>query len=373
MPIRVLVVDDSVFFRKRVKEILDTDSDITVIDTANNGQVAVEKAAALKPDVITMDIEMPVLDGISAVRKIMAQTPIPILMFSSLTHEGAQATLEALDAGAVDFLPKSFDEIAKDKEQVKQLLRARVKALGGRPARMKRPTPPPAPPSRPSPTQIARRVTPAPAVSKVTRKRPSPSRSSYNLVAIGTSTGGPVALQRVLTVLPANFPLPLLLIQHMPASFTPAFAQRLNALCQIEVREAKDGDMLKPGLALLAPGGKQMRVVPRGGKLLVTVNEGPPVQGHAPSVDVLFHSVAEKVGSMAVGAILTGMGADGAEGLLAMRQAGARTVAQDEATSVVYGMPRMATINGGAEVVRPLSQIAPAVVNLLRSGAAKAA
>ena len=159
-------------------------------------------------------------------------------------------------ATSVLMLLLGFDEIAKDKEQVKQLLRARVKALGGRPARMKRPTPPPAPPSRTSPTQIARRVTPAPAVSKVTRKRPS--RSSYNLVAIGTSTGGPVALQRVLTVLPANFPLPLLLIQHMPASFTPAFAQRLNALCQIEVREAKDGDMLKPGLALLAPGGKQM-------------------------------------------------------------------------------------------------------------------
>ena len=358
MPIRVLVVDDSVFFRKRVKEILDTDSDITVIDTANNGQVAVEKAAALKPDVITMDIEMPVLDGISAVRKIMAQTPIPILMFSSLTHEGAQATLEALDAGAVDFLPKSFDEIAKDKEQVKQLLRARVKALGGRPARMKRPTPPPAPPSRPSPTQISRRVTPAPAVSKVTRKRPS--RSSYNLVAIGTSTGGPVALQRVLTVLPANFPLPLLLIQHMPASFTPAFAQRLNALCQIEVREAKDGDMLKPGLALLAPGGKQM-ILERGSGAVARVKivDGRPDMSYKPSVDLTFASVSETYPGRVLSVVMTGMGADGRDGARRLKAAGSTVWAQDEDSCVVYGMPMAVVTAGLADEVLSLEQIGP--------------
>ena len=360
MPIRVLVVDDSVFFRKRVKEILDTDSDITVIDTANNGQVAVEKAAALKPDVITMDIEMPVLDGISAVRKIMAQTPIPILMFSSLTHEGAQATLEALDAGAVDFLPKSFDEIAKDKEQVKQLLRARVKALGGRPARMKRPTPPPAPPSRTSPTQISRRVTPAPAVSKVTRKRPSPSRSSYNLVAIGTSTGGPVALQRVLTVLPANFPLPLLLIQHMPASFTPAFAQRLNALCQIEVREAKDGDMLKPGLALLAPGGKQM-ILERGSGAVARVKivDGRPDMSYKPSVDLTFASVSETYPGRVLSVVMTGMGADGRDGARRLKAAGSTVWAQDEDSCVVYGMPMAVVTAGLADEVLSLEQIGP--------------
>lgn len=276
MSIRVLVVDDSSFFRRRLTEILAKDGDISIIDTAVNGREAVDKAQALKPDVITMDVEMPVLDGISAVREIMAQQRIPILMFSSLTHEGAKATLDALEAGAVDFLPKKFEDIARDKDEAGTLLRERVRAVA-RKRQLGRPTFSSTYSNSTLPrtdSSLSSKPAERPALSRSALDRPrvtervapassgryTASGKSYKLVAIGTSTGGPVALQRIITSLPADFPLPIVLIQHMPAAFTGAFAQRLNTLAKIEVCEAKDNDVLRPGVAYLAPGGKQMLI-----------------------------------------------------------------------------------------------------------------
>ena len=278
MAVKVLVVDDSSFFRRRVSEILEQDSNIQVIGFAVNGREAVDKARELKPDVITMDVEMPVLDGISAVKEIMAATPTPILMFSSLTRDGATATLDALDAGALDFLPKKFEDIARNNEDAIALLQNKVKEIGrrrlsrfSRPAPISRPTPAPAPRSSSTantssgivqPDRSFSRPAPAssPAASSSSTSNIRASGKQYQLVAIGTSTGGPVALQTILTQLPANFPHPILLIQHMPAAFTPAFAARLNGLCRINVKEAQNGDRLVPGTAYLAPGGQQMLI-----------------------------------------------------------------------------------------------------------------
>ena len=268
MAVKVLVVDDSSFFRRRVSEIINQDPMLTVIDTAQNGREAVDKALLLRPDVITMDIEMPVMDGISAVREIMAKCPTPILMFSSLTHEGAKSTLDALDAGALDFLPKKFEDIARDKDEAVKLLQQRVKEISRKRFLMTPSARPkaPEPVARPPLGSAAPRATERQADSLRPATTASFKRSgkTYQLVAIGTSTGGPVALQNVLTKLPGDFPHPILLIQHMPATFTAAFAARLNGLCQIGVKEAEDGDVLKPGHAYLAPGGKQMLLEGRG-------------------------------------------------------------------------------------------------------------
>jgi len=343
MVARVLIVDDSSFFRRRVSEILSSDSHIEVIGMAKNGLEAIEQVEKLKPDVITMDIEMPIMDGITAVRRIMQQSPTPILMFSSLTTDGAQATLDALDAGAVDFLPKKFDDISSDRDEAKRVLCARVRLIAAR--------------GLVKPSTASKAVTKPASESVSVKATVLPSKGDYQLIAIGTSTGGPVALQDVLTKLPKNFPLPIILIQHMPASFTPAFSKRLNGLCQIEVQEAANGDMLKPGLALLAPGGKQMEVVKRGGVSYIKISEPLPSQNYKPSVDVAFSSVAETYPGKALGIILTGMGADGREGAKKMKQGGSKLWSQDEASCVVYGMPAAVAEAGLSDHVLPLSSI----------------
>ncbi|MEW6646988.1 MAG: chemotaxis response regulator protein-glutamate methylesterase [Pseudomonadota bacterium] len=357
MPVRVLIVDDSGFFRRRMTEMLNADPRLEVVGTANDGAQAVEQVSKLRPDVVTMDIEMPVMDGIAATRRIMATTPTPILMFSSLTTDGAKATLDALDAGAVDYLPKKFEDISRDQDEAKRQLCERVYAIGSnkRAARPQRPAPA-------APTAAARpAAAPAAAVRPANGTMPPARRGQYRLVAIGTSTGGPVALQQVLTKLPGNFPLPLVLIQHMPGSFTPAFAQRLNQQCAIEVREAKDGDELKPGLALLAPGGKQMVLDQRAGRTTVRITESEPGQNYKPSVDVTFTSVARIFPGQALAVVLTGMGADGREGARLMKQGGSSVWAQDEASCVVYGMPAAIVDAGLADAVLPLSDIGMAI------------
>jgi two-component system chemotaxis response regulator CheB len=351
MAVKVLVVDDSGFFRRRVSEILSADSNIQVVGTATNGKEAIDQALALKPDVITMDYEMPMMDGITAVRHIMQRCPTPVLMFSSLTHEGARVTLDALDAGAVDFLPKNFEDISRNPEKVKQLLCEKILSISrsnrrvshySAPAPVAAPAPTPAPssvgsfassaPARPAPTPIpARTHAHAPATSS-----PVPKRKNYKLVAIGTSTGGPVALQRVLTQLPANFPAPIVLVQHMPAAFTKAFAERLDKLCRISVKEAEDGDILRPGLALLAPGGKQMMIDGRGA---VKILPGDERLNYKPCVDITFGSAAKSYGDKVLAVVLTGMGADGREGARLLKQGGSSIWAQDEASCVIYGMP----------------------------------
>lgn len=337
---RVLVVDDSSFFRRRVTAILEENPKIEVIGTAADGLEAVKKTAELKPDVITMDIEMPVMDGITAVRRIMQATPTPVLMFSSLTTAGAKATLDALEAGAIDFLPKKFEDISEDREEAKRLLCARVRLIGARGL------------PKSSATTTSQ---PLPKRSLPAGKRPT--KGNYKLVAIGTSTGGPVALQKVLIELPANFPLPLILIQHMPGSFTPAFAQRLDGLCQITVKEAQDGDELSPGLALLAPGGKQMQLVSRHGSVVVRISDSQPDQTYKPCIDITFSSVAKVFGGKVLSVVLTGMGADGREGVRELKKLGSTIWSQDEESSVVYGMPAAVAEAGLSDYVLPLNEI----------------
>ena len=360
MAVKVLVVDDSGFFRRRVSEILGADPNIQVVGTATNGREAIEQAQALKPDVITMDYEMPMMDGITAVKNIMQRCPTPVLMFSSLTHEGARVTLDALDAGAVDFLPKNFEDISRNPEKVKQLLCEKIHTIARSNRRASQPQPAvprsapvvaprPSAASSASPGSVRQSAPVAPAATS-----PAPKRKSYRLVAIGTSTGGPVALQRVLTQLPANFPAPILLIQHMPAAFTKAFAERLDKLCRISVKEAEDGDVLRPGLALLAPGGKQMMVDGRG---VVKILPGDERLNYKPCVDITFGSAAKSYNDKVLAVVLTGMGADGREGARLLKQSGSQVWAQDEASCVIYGMPMAVVKANLADAVYSLDDI----------------
>jgi len=348
-----------------------------VVGVAANGREGVELAESLRPDVITMDYEMPVMDGISAVREIMKKHPVPVLMFSSLTYEGARVTLDALEAGAVDFLPKNFEEIARDGGQLQKILIDRVLDVArSRPA--SRVPPSLSPSSRPA-SPSARTMPTKPSVSgrplipgrqaaqpsqEETSRRPSrksPARH-YAVVGIGTSTGGPVALQRVLTALPASFPSPIVLVQHMPASFTPAFAERLNKLCQIEVRQAEEGDILRPGLALLAPGGKQMMIENRSGQPRVRILPGDERLNYRPCVDVTFGSLARAYPGKTLGVILTGMGSDGREGCRMMKQSGSPIWSQDEKSSVIYGMPMAVAKAGLSDEVLSLDDIGPRLI-----------
>lgn len=385
MSIRVLIVDDSSFFRRRLSEIIAADVEMVVAGTANNGREAVDKALELKPDVITMDVEMPLMDGIQAVREILKQQRVPILMFSSLTHAGAKATLDALEAGAVDFLPKKFEDIARDKGEAIELLRQRIKAVARRRSTPARATAAPAPasvvgpsssPARPSTiarTPLARAEllkSPERETTESSLDKPfKVSGKQYKLVAIGTSTGGPVALQTIITALPANFPLPILLVQHMPAAFTGAFAARLNSLAKIEVREAADGDVLKPGVAYLAPGGKQMLVEgsEQAAKLRIKEDDSPRIT-FKPSVDVTFATASKIFSDKVLAVVLTGMGSDGRDGCRLLKQAGSRIWAQDEASCVVYGMPQAVTAAGLTDVEVSLPDVATKLMSEVGHG-----
>jgi two-component system chemotaxis response regulator CheB len=346
---RVLVVDDSGFFRRRIVEILEADARIRVVGTAANGKEAIALVSELKPDVVTMDIEMPVMDGITAVRHIMASNPTPVLMFSSLTHDGAQATLDALEAGAIDFLPKRFEDIAKDRNEAKLLLRRRIHAV----ARQRRPA----------------AEVPGPARKDVQRAAPATSvrlrRGQIQVVVIASSTGGPVALAQVLTKLPSAYRYPVLVVQHMPASFTPAFAARLDQQCSVRVKEAEDGDVLRPGQVLLAPGGRQMTVQQRNGEVQVVISDGDDSLHYKPCADVTFSSVASVFGAKSLGLVLTGMGADGREGARALKKLGASIWTQDEASCVIYGMPMAVAEAGLSDQVLALRDIGS---NLAQAG-----
>lgn len=371
MGIKVLVVDDSVFFRRRVSEILNSHPQLEVIDTANNGKEALEKVQQLRPDVVTMDIEMPVMNGIDAAREIMRVRPTPILMFSSLTHEGAKATLDALDAGAVDFLPKKFEDIARDREEAITLLQQRVISISRhrvRPLLSQRPATSSLSASRTPATSNS--ATPLRATAPAAENRPvrpaalNTRRSGkvYQLVAIGTSTGGPVALQNILTKLPGNFPHPILLIQHMPATFTAAFASRLNNLCQINVKEAADGDVVQPGTAYLAPGGKQMVLDGRPGAMRIRILDGGERMNYKPCVDITFASCARQYRDKVLAVVLTGMGADGRDGAKLLHEQGATIWAQDEESCVVYGMPQAIVKAGIAAEILPLERVAQRIM-----------
>lgn len=373
MAYTVLVVDDSMFFRRRVKDILNQHPELEVIGDASNGVEAIKKVQELRPDVVTMDVEMPVMDGIAAVREIMAKAPTAILMFSSLTHDGAEATLDALDAGALDFLPKKFEDIARNRKEAVDLLQSKVKALGRRKALVWKKKAP----SVPSPgTTVSTRkfIRTSSSLNEAVNTSVSSSTihasgKGYKLLAIGTSTGGPVALQKILTAIPASFPYPILLVQHMPGTFTTAFAERLNTACKIQVKEAENGDKIQSGFAYLAPGGRQMLVEghSRDARLKVTDVTGMEQITYKPSVDLTFASVARVFDGDVLGVILTGMGADGREGCRALKSNGAKIWAQDEKSSVVYGMPQAVTAANIAEKNIALDDFATHILTEMRA------
>ncbi|SHJ06902.1 two-component system, chemotaxis family, response regulator CheB [Malonomonas rubra DSM 5091] len=342
--IRVLVVDDSALVRNILSQGLSLDPNIEVVGTASDPYIARDKIIELNPDVLTLDVEMPRMDGVAFLRKLMPQFPIPTIMVSSLTQRGKQITIDALDAGAVDFVAKPTSNVSAGLNAMLMELRAKVKIA--------------------STANVShwkgKRVAPKPQ----TVASNALAESTDKVIAIGASTGGTEAIRRVVEEFPVQTP-GVVIVQHMPGGFTKMFADRLNQLCQMEVREAKDGDRVRSGLILIAPGGVQLKVIRSGGFYQVRCSGTDKVSGHCPSVDVMMNSVAQNVGKNAIGAMLTGMGADGAEGMLAMKNAGARCIAQDEATSVVFGMPKVAYEKGGASKLVPLEKIASSLLGLL--------
>ncbi|MEO6913783.1 MAG: chemotaxis response regulator protein-glutamate methylesterase [Candidatus Baltobacteraceae bacterium] len=346
MPISVLVVDDSAFMRRAISKMLELEPEIVVSATARSGEDAVEKAARLNPDVITMDVEMPGIGGLEAVRQIMAARKVPIIMVSSLTREGAETTFRALDLGAVDFIPKPDSAYVEIKNVARDLI-AKVRVFARRPA-------PGTPPARE--TQRARRRT---------------LRERFECVAIGTSTGGPVALSRIIPKIPADFPIPIVIVQHMPAGFTRPLAERLDAQSHIRVLEGHEGMILRAGLALVVPSGKQLHLARSGGEVEVRLVPDRDHSLHVPSVDVMIAEVAQIYGSRSLGVILTGMGQDGVAGLRELKTRGGYVVGQDEASSVVYGMPRAASVAGLVDRVAALDDIPPLLCELTNTSFAR--
>ncbi len=357
MTIRILVVDDSPFMRKSLQKMLEEAPDLKVVATARDGVDALEKIEEYNPDIVTLDIEMPRMDGITCLKKIMATHPLPVLMVSSLTQEGAQATLDALSLGALDFIPKESSFATMTIMQIQQDLQEKVRRLATSPKF--HPRSPAEPPAHAAP--------PAPAAARPLPARPAvplppgtalPISPMADLLVIGSSTGGPKALQDILPALPADLPVPCLVVQHMPSTFTKPFADRLDGLCQVHVKEAEQGESLKAGTVYIAPGGIHMLYGARGPKGCVELSPEPVTSLHRPSVDVLFLSVAEQYRGQVLATILTGMGADGAKGMEQLKRKGAHTLAESEESCVVYGMPRAAVERGCVDLVAPLPDIA---------------
>lgn len=434
MPTKVLIVDDSSFFRKRLKEIIESDPTMSVVGEAKDGKEGVDMTVKLRPDVITMDVEMPVMDGITSVKEIMAKCPTPVLMFSSLTHEGASATFKALEAGAIDFMPKNFDDIAHRREDatkaliqsIKTVSRSRVRRVvsstlsSARPATSTvasarlatttaaRPSLATATTARPGaastlsrPSTLASRTAPASAPASSSASATSgaalgqfkkisdllvqdpgvpaaakkftfgdhkaettafrKSGKTHKIVAIGSSTGGPIALQEIIPKLP-KLNVPVIVVQHMPGSFTQTFASRLDGMSQLHVVEGKDGDILEPGTCYIAPGGKQMIFEKVGVQTRIRIITDQGKLTYNPCVDVTFASLAQIYDSKVLGMILTGMGSDGCEGCSILKKKGSVIWAQNEETCVVYGMPQAIVNAGVAELVLPLQEIAPSIV-----------
>jgi two-component system chemotaxis response regulator CheB len=326
--IKVLIVDDSAFVRRSLTTILEKDKDIKVIATASNGEESLDLARRLDPDVITMDVEMPRMDGLTALRHIMEENPLPVVMVSSLTQEGAQTTLKALELGALDFIPKLGSGAVPDMTRLEAELCAKVKALARRKAFMRLAFAR----SKSQPRECA-----LPAAYPAAGGERA---GGYEIVAIGVSTGGPPAVQKVLSALPAGFSAPILIAQHMPAAFTGPFAERLNSQCALCVKEAEPVERLKGGTAYICPGGKHLRLENRGGVLTGVVTEDPKEALYKPSANVLMETAGMALGRRALGVILTGMGSDGLEGIKVLKEKGGRAIAQSEASCVVYGMPK---------------------------------
>ncbi|HTZ19034.1 MAG TPA: chemotaxis response regulator protein-glutamate methylesterase [Dissulfurispiraceae bacterium] len=341
--IRVLIVDDSALVRKVLTEQLSMHGDIEVVGTASDPYVARDKIAALRPNVITLDIEMPRMNGLTFLEKLMKYYPIPTIVVSSLTPQNSEATLRALHLGAVEVInkPGSHYSVPEDCSKLVRAVRAAAQAIPAKPLGI-------------------------PAIACGSDQQPALLSTTHKVIAIGASTGGTVALECVLRELPSSV-AGTVIVQHMPEQFTASFAKRLNSVCSMEVREAKENDGVIPGVALVAPGNCHMVLQLDGARYIVKMKDGPPVHYQRPSVDVLFQSVARNAGSNALGILLTGMGADGARGLLAMRQNGAYTIAQDEKSCVVFGMPKEAINLGAACEITALTQIPKSIVGHLNA------
>jgi len=345
IPLKVLIVDDSALMRQLLTQIIGSDPELTVVGTACDPYVAREKIKALNPDVLTLDIEMPRMDGLTFLEKLMRGHPMPVIMVSSLTSKGADTTLRALSLGAIDYVSKPKIDVSNGTIEQAEVIIAKVKAAAK--ARVRKPT--------------AATALPTPSGGNAYR-----FSATHKVVAIGASTGGTEALKELLSPLPADFP-GIVIVQHMPEAFTRQFAERLDSLCKIRVKEAQDGDRILPGHALLAPGGHHMAVVRNCTEYAVHVYRGERVNRHLLSVDVLFSSCARNMGKNALGVLLTGMGADGAKGMLEMKQADSFNIAQDESTCVVFGMPREAILLNAVDQVLPLDRIPNALLQRLGS------
>ena len=364
--IRVVVVDDSALIRSLLSSLINSQSDMECVGTANDPYMAREMIRNLNPDVITLDVEMPRMDGLDFLEKLMRLRPMPVVMVSTLTERGADTTLRALELGAVDFVAKPRIGIAQGLQDIAGEIAEKLRIAAR--ARVRRVTPPAAPAG----PVAARPAGGAAASVPASAPKPSAPLASYSrastekIVAIGSSTGGTEALREVLTQLPADFPA-VLVTQHMPPGFTKSFADRLNSLCRMHVKEAEHGERVLPGHTYIAPGGRHMALARSGANYVIEIEDGPPVNRHKPSVDVLFRSVARHAGANALGVMLTGMGRDGADAMKEMRDAGAHNIGQDEASSVVYGMPREAAAVGAVHEVLPLTRIAQGLMGQIRS------
>jgi two-component system chemotaxis response regulator CheB len=352
MPIKVLIIDDSALIRSLLTELINSQPDMSVVGTAPDPYIARERIKALNPDVLTLDVEMPRMDGLDFLEKLMRLHPMPVVMVSSLTEKSSDITMRALELGAFDYVTKPKIDISKGlHESCREIVE---KIRGAASAKV---------------TNLVKRTCQLKVEKKYNADVVLPALNTHimtteKLVIIGASTGGTEALKDVLTALPADSP-GILITQHMPAAFTTAFANRLDRLCRISVKEARDGDRVLPGHAYIAPGDRHLLLARSGANYITRIADGPPVSRHRPSVDVLFRSAANSAGKNCIGVILTGMGDDGANGMLEMKQAGAHTIAQDEASCVVFGMPKEAIARGGVDEIAPLTDIPRRIINCL--------
>lgn len=366
-PLRVLVVDDTVLYRKIVSDVLAAIPGVEVVGSAHNGKAAIVKLASLKPDLLTLDIEMPEMNGLEVLDHIQQHAPhIGAIMLSTLTHEGGAMTMKSLELGAFDFIPKpQSGTMAENQKKIASAIAPMIKAFQSSTraiGQLKTATP-----AGKTANLAPARQTPAAVRHSM---RPSVNRSKAEIIAIGISTGGPNALAKMLPMIPKDIGVPILIVQHMPPMFTQSLANSLAGKCAIDVREAKEGEPILPNTALIAPGGKQMKIVAAadGKNRVIKITDDPPENSCKPSVDYLFRSVAHHYVGRATGVIMTGMGSDGTKGLQLMKQSGARIIAQNEATCVVFGMPKQAVETGLADVVLPLNQIADMIVKTVRVG-----
>lgn len=346
--IKVLIVDDSAFMRSAISNMLTSDPEITVVGKARDGLEAIEMNDRLDPDIITMDVEMPRMDGLTALKHIMEKKPVPVIMVSSLTVEGAKVTLDALDLGAVDFIPKNLSELSVNIVKIKEVLIDKIKHIAKKGIVRRKPV-------------VKTEIKTTPHTLSMPR---TTGERRVGIVAIGTSTGGPKALQEILPKLPPDFPVPIVIAQHMPPNFTGPFAQRLNELSKIKVKEAQDGEVIQNGVAYIAPGYGHMRLKrQRGIETVVSISADKEEFIYRPSVDALMLSVAEVYPGRTLGVILTGMGNDGLKGLTVLKKTGGRIFAQNEETCVVYGMPKAVVDAGIADKVLPIDEMAGEIIN----------